>query len=256
MSNKNGHNLSQIIIKVKPKLIFLYIFVPIVFLVMAHILGQLAIFNIIPGFRGYDLFSVFFNLDGEANIPTLYTILEWLLCVIFLVLIAFFERNTQSSRYRYWLGLAIIFGFLLIDEFISFHEISDHVLALFNIKIVLFPTNAWVLIYTAVLAPISLVYLRFMIHLPQKTKYLFVFSFIIFMLGAAGIEALELRHVEIYGQDKYYYLCFVTVEETLEMMGLLIFIYALASYLANELGVSQIKILPEKISCESTDKSA
>ena len=76
------------------------------------------------------------------------------------------------------------------------------------------------------------------------------------MLGAAGIEALELRHVEIYGQDKYYYLYFVIVEETLEMMGLLIFIYALASYLANELGVSQIKILPEKISYESTDKSA
>jgi len=256
MSNTNDQNLSQIIIKLKPKLIFLYIFVPIFFLVMAHILGQLAIFNIIPCFRGYDLFSVFFNLDGEANIPTLYTILEWFLCVIFLVLIAFFERNTQSSRYIYWLGLAIIFSFLLIDEFISFHEISDHILALFNIKIVFFPTNAWVLIYLVVLAPISLVYLRFMIHLPQKTKYLFVFSFIIFMLGAAGIEALELRHVEIYGQDKYYYLYFVIVEETLEMMGLLIFIYALASYLANELGISQIKILPEKISHESTDKSA
>ncbi len=129
MSNTNDQNLSQIIIKLKPKLIFLYIFVPIFFLVMAHILGQLAIFNIIPCFRGYDLFSVFFNLDGEANIPTLYTILEWFLCVIFLVLIAFFERNTQSSRYRYWLGLAIIFSFLLIDEFISFHEISDHILA-------------------------------------------------------------------------------------------------------------------------------
>ena len=254
MSNKNGHNLSQIIIKVKPKLLFLYIFVPIVFLVMAHILGQLAIFNIIPGFRGYDLFSVFFNLDGEANIPTLYTILEWFFCLIFLVLIAFFERNTQPSRYFYWLGLAIIFSFLLIDEFISFHEISDQILALFNIKIVLFPTNAWVLIYTVVLAPIALVYLRFMIHLPQKTKYLFVFSFIIFMLGAAGIESLELRHVEIYGLDKYFYLYFVTVEETLEMMGLLIFIYALASHLVNELGVSQIKILPEKISAEWTDQ--
>lgn len=71
MSNPNNQNLPQIIVKLKPKLIFLYIFVPIIFLVMAHILGQLAIFNIIPCFRGCDLFSVFFNLDGEANIPTL-----------------------------------------------------------------------------------------------------------------------------------------------------------------------------------------
>jgi len=72
MSNTSDRNLSQIIIKLKPKLIFLYIFVPIVFLVMAHILGQLAIFNIIPCFRGYDLFSVFLTLM-EKQIFQLFT---------------------------------------------------------------------------------------------------------------------------------------------------------------------------------------
>ncbi len=252
MSNNDDYNLSQIIIKVKPNLIFFYIFVPIVFLILVHVLGQLATFNIIPRFRGYDLLVIFFNLDGEANLPTLYSVLEWFLCVIFLVLIGFFDKKTLSSRYLYWWGLAIIFSFLLIDEFISFHELSEQILTLFNIKVLLFP-NAWVLIYAVAFTPIAFAYLRFMIHLPQKTKYLFVFSFIVFVLGAAVTESLELFHMEKYGEDKYYYLYFVTIEETLEMMGLLIFIYALASHLVNELGVSRIKILPERISPESTD---
>jgi len=254
MSNNHDNKLSPIIIKVKPKCIFLYIFVPIVFLVLAHVLGQLATFNIIPRFRGYDLLVIFFNLDGEANLPTLYSVCEWFLCVIFLALIGFFDRKTLSSRYLYWWGLAIIFIFLLIDEFISFHELSEQILALFNIKVLLFP-NAWVLIYAVALVPIALAYLQFMIHLPQKTKYLFIFSFMVFMLGAAVTESLELFHMEIYGDDKYHYLYFVTVEETLEMMGLLIFIYALASHLVHELGVSQIKIVPEKISPGLTDQS-
>jgi hypothetical protein len=117
----------------------------------------------------------------------------------------------------------------------SIHErLSTHIHHAFNTSGVLF--FAWTIPYSALIVILSLIYLRFLLNLPAKIRNLFFLSFIVFTFGALGVEFLEGSHVEIHGKDYFYYLLFVTLEESLEMTGLVIFVYALSSYLAGEFG--------------------
>lgn len=55
----------------------------------------------------------------------------------------------------------------------------------------------------------------------------------LFLSGAVGFEMLEGKHVAqegLAGKDDLYYMLLVTCEETLEMIGVIVFIYALTTY--------------------------
>ena len=62
-----------------------------------------------------------FDLDGERNIPSLFSTLVILLCAFFLSMIGACHANgrTYSSQ---WLGLAALFVYLAADELVSLHE--------------------------------------------------------------------------------------------------------------------------------------
>lgn len=63
-----------------------------------------------------------FELDREANIPTLYSSVTILLCAGLLAVIAVAEKRQQRRQYIYWLVLALTFLFLSIDETAGLHE--------------------------------------------------------------------------------------------------------------------------------------
>src|SRR3972149_7176005 len=72
--------------------------------VSAHYFGQ-----------GFGLFQLF-DLEGEGNIPTLFSYTAWLLCSGIFSLIAF-AKNRERARYSFHsAGLAVIFLFLALDE--------------------------------------------------------------------------------------------------------------------------------------------
>lgn len=146
--------------------------------------------------------------------------------------------------------MLVLFVYLSIDEYISIHEtlspIAHHVV---NPSGLFYYT--WVVFYFVVLVILGLIYLRFMISLPAKTRNLFIIALLLFISGAIGVEMFEGRYVEMYGETPFFYLFFVTLEETLEMAGLVVFIYALGSYINSELGILQIRTGPPQVSSRS-----
>ncbi|HUL13358.1 MAG TPA: hypothetical protein VLU73_14475 [Methylococcaceae bacterium] len=62
-----------------------------------------------------------FDLDGERNIPSLFSTLVILLCAFFLFMIGACHANGRKNSSQ-WLGLAALFVYLAADELVSLHE--------------------------------------------------------------------------------------------------------------------------------------
>ena len=56
-------------------------------------------------------------------------------------------------------------------------------------------------------------------------------SALLFLGGALGFELLGGRQAEMHGMDNWLYTFYATVEESLEMSGLILLIFALMSYI-------------------------
>ena len=83
---------------------------------------------------------------------------------------------------------------------------------------------------------IGLAYLKFVWALPKRTRLHFIMAGVIFLTGALGIEMLGAREADIYGYYTVIYSFLYSLEEMLEMLGIVLFIYALLSYLAQRQG--------------------
>ena len=71
---------------------------------------------------------------------------------------------------------------------------------------------------------------------------LFLISGITFVSGTLGFEMLGGRQAELYGRNNILYALFYTCEESLEMIGIAIFIYTLLTYIINQSKVIVITI--------------
>ena len=191
--------------------------------------------QVIHHYAGVDnLMIKAFNLDIEKSLPSLYVIVEWLVCILLLLLITLAKRSRHEA-YSFWLGLIVIFTFLLIDEFMQIHETLSWILQRkFNTSGPLL--YAWIIPYSILLLLLGLLYLKFISKLTLKIRTRFLAAFSLFAAGSIGMELLEGNHVDTHGLDLYYYVLFVTIEESLEMAGLVVFINALITYINEQLG--------------------
>lgn len=92
---------------------------------------------------------------------------------------------------------------------------------------------AWVIPYAILFAVILILLLRFFISLPAQTKSFFAISACTYLMGAVGLEMIAGNYVYDSGaraKQTLPYMLMVTIEELLEMIGLIIFIKALARY--------------------------
>src|SRR5689334_13266364 len=63
-----------------------------------------------------------FDLDGERNIPSFFSMLLLMTSAVILYMISIIKRKFQFPFRNHWLGLSLIFLFLSMDELISLHE--------------------------------------------------------------------------------------------------------------------------------------
>lgn len=173
-----------------------------------------------------------FDFATEKNIPTLYSSSALMIASVLLLVIAATHKSLGSSHFA-WLGLALVFLFLSIDESAGIHErFGPPVRNLLGATGLLY--RAWVVPYAAALAIFVVAYFKFLIDLPRQTMILFLVSGCIFIAGAMGFEMLGGWYYEIHGRDNYFFSFLYTCEEFLEMLGVVIFIYALLSYMASQ----------------------
>jgi len=214
------------LIEISPRKTLLVLLSIVAFLVLANIAGIVAKFAL----GQQSLFGLIglFDLHSERNIPTLFSSLQLTLAGLLLFLIGS-KHQASGEKYIAWIVLAAIFLFLAIDETAVIHErLGDPVRAVINPGgFFYFP---WVIPYGIAVLVIFIGFSRFLMQLPKPINTWFLASGSIYVAGAIGSEMLSARHKEMYGSDNVTYALYYTVEETLEMLGIALFIYALLKY--------------------------
>lgn len=169
-----------------------------------------------------------FDLDREGNIPTLFSSFQ----LLFASLILLFNYKTAHTKNGYWLFLSGIFLFLCIDETVQIHE------TLINLKpqVELFKKSTleyvWVFPYLIMVVLLAIFLKRFIFSLPARTRNLMILSGFIFVGGAIGVEMIhDLLKVQNGGVENLPLKLLICLEETCEMTGVTIFIYALLDYI-------------------------
>ena len=105
-----------------------------------------------------------------------------------------------------------------------------------------FLTYAWVIPWSILVLVLAVAYIRFLAALPSRTRSLAFISAIMYIGGAIGIEMLTSKVSEIYGEASYTTAILSHFEETLEMLGVITFIYTLMSYMTTQMKQAHIHI--------------
>ena len=78
--------------------------------------------------------------------------------------------------------------------------------------------------------------------LPKTTRINFIIAAIIYITGLIGIEMLGGQYHELHGRENLTYSMISTLEESLEMLGLILFIRALLDYLSTHFSEISINL--------------
>lgn len=197
-------------------------------IILAHII------QITAHHLGYIDYIRFLDLDIENNLPSFYSAMAIELCAILLCIIFLHKKQQQAKGCWQWLVLAIIFAFLGFDETAQIHEeIGDFFTTMVNASgILYFP---WVVPYGIAVSIIGLAYLPWLLRLPRNTQIRFIIAGTLFLSGAIAMEMVSASYADLYDVSDWRYSITYTIEETLEMTGIILFIRALLLYIGESM---------------------
>ncbi len=187
----------------------------------------------LPDYPFRDMMGDIFSVDSEQSIPTLYSVGGLLVCALLLGLVAHVTDKRQEKFLRHWQLLSLIFLYLSLDEALSFHErVTDPLKEFLGTGGFLY--FAWVIPVAILLAVFLIGYLTFLMALPKRVRWLFLTAGSVFVTGALGMEIVGGKVLSMQ-LPKAAYVLSVTCEEFFEMLGVVIFLYALLAYLRSKL---------------------
>ncbi len=172
-----------------------------------------------------------FHVDYEFNIPTLFSVFLLSFCLLMLTYITILKfHDGDRDRYR-WMVLAMGFLYLAVDESWSIHESfvesgrwllggNDHGVFYY----------AWVVPALLALTVVGLLFIGFVSRLPAHIRLLSLAAGCMYIGGAIGLEMLGARYDESHGSLNMTYQLFLHAEEGLEMVGVIVFNFALLRY--------------------------
>lgn len=173
-----------------------------------------------------DLFSV--NL--EESIPTWFSVLILFFAALVLAIIAINKFRTQTPYSLHWIGLAFLFLFFSMDEGAGIHEILANLLQN-SLRLGGFFYFGWQVVAIPLVIIFAFAYLRFVLHLPNHIRNLFILGAIFYVGGALIIEGISANQWYVDNGMTMTYLAIATVEELFEMLGVVVFIHALLTYI-------------------------
>lgn len=186
-------------------------------------------------------FARLFDLDGEGNVPAWYSSALLLLCAVSLAVIWNAKTLARDPYAIHWRFLAILFLFMSLDETAAIHErLTIPVRSAINASGVLY--YAWVVPMMGAVVVIGLAYLRFLAALPHKIRKMVVLAGTIYIGSALGLELVEGYWATAYGEDNLPLRLIEALEDVGEMFGLVVFLYALMSYVRTHFAEVRIQI--------------
>lgn len=213
----------------------------IALLLAASLLGQISRFEF-----GHDqVFGLvrLFNVNAENNIPTFFSVLLAIGSAALLAIIGLASRQHEKNDRPYWFTLAAGFLFLAYDEAFQVHEqLGDpmrHLMGNTHLGLFYF---GWVVPGIAIVGLLALLFLKFLLRLPARTRRWLLFSGCVYLGGALGMELVGGKYFEAYGQDTLMYSVLTTIEEGLEMSGFATLIYTLLGHIAQACAMVEFRI--------------
>jgi hypothetical protein len=198
-----------------------------------HVAGYPTLYGLVP----------LFDLNGEQNIPTYFSASLHLFSSLLLAVITVLKRRAHDPYTRQWAVLAAGFLFMAFDEAAGLHELmerpmqellGDRATGVFHF--------AWDIPGMLITIFFAGWFLKFLLHLPRKSMLLLLLAGGLFIGGAVGVELFEGRHAALHGSVNLTFDTYVLVEETLEMVGITVFIYALLGYLEEHYGEVRFRL--------------
>lgn len=189
-----------------------------------------------------------FHLDSENNIPTYFSTVGLLACAVVLTLLAAVHRNRQDPPGRFFAVLAVTFVLLSLDEAASFHEM------LFRPMKYIFHADgflyfAWVIPGVVFAGGVAVWSWNSLRKLPSDTRFAILTAGAAYCAGALGVEMiagqyLTATHTEaIMKTNKDFVYSFLAIaEESLEMIGIVLFLRALLGYFVRTGGSVTIQV--------------
>lgn len=166
----------------------------------------------------------FFDLDAEANLPTWWSSVTLAFCAL---LFATLGRRERGAR---WWSLAFVFALLSADEVAGAHEAlalelfrhgwhdATHRYALWALPLSLLAMfGVWVAPWLRALDP--------------WMRGRLVLAGAIYVGGALGVEAPAQVYGSHHGKASAFYVLLVTLEESMEMAGVIVLAHALLTRL-------------------------
>ncbi|GAB3094405.1 hypothetical protein [Lysobacter terrae] len=181
------------------------------------------------------------NLDGESNVPALFSTFLLLGAAAVLLAIAALERLHEGRDAGKWFLLAFGFTVMGFDENLALHERliepMRHLLGGGHLGIFYY---AWLVPALVLVAALGLYFLPFLLRLPRRSMLAFVACAAIYLGGAVGVELIEGWWREDHTYRSIVYHLLVSLEEGMEMVGVIFFIQALLGYIAQRFGELRI----------------
>lgn len=166
----------------------------------------------------------FFSLSYEQNLPTWYASAALLLVARALADVLGRLSPTRTPR-ALRLGfhvLALGFVYLSLDEAAELHE---HAASLYVGHGALY--FGWVVPASILVAGLGLAFVPFLRALPAEPRRAFLIAGGVYVLGAVGMELPLGAYTEQYGDQNLGYGLLDAVEESLELLGIALFLVAL-----------------------------
>ena len=242
------------LIEFQPRRILYFLLCGVFLLTLAHV--AITWWWYLTGHRPFSVLVRLFHLDLENNLPTWYATALHAAAAIGLFAISCREKARKIPVWKSWRVLSLIFLVLSVDEAASIHEVF--MMPLKKRFVLDGPLYfAWVAVYIPLVGALALYLLRWFFSLPSWLRWQSAFAATLFVGGAAGME-MAAGHIvsgpENVELQRYLkempsgvlatpsddssgrrYLAVMTLEELLEMLGLVVWLYALARY-AKETG--------------------
>ena len=174
-------------------------------------------------------FHKLFDLDGEKNIPALFSSAQLFLVGIVFLSMAYQLRQPHFSSPRFLAVLGMAFIFLSLDEAISIHEQITK--SLVHIEwIPRFKGNhgIWVAPYLLIGLVFFLLTYKELLTMWRNSKRemtIMVLGFTIFLLGVVGMDVISFQFLREGDTPPYLYQLEVAIEEFLEMIGISLVLY-------------------------------
>lgn len=210
-----------------------------VFLVLVYLVFQG--FALAHPFFGERWIFYVFDVGQENNFPTYFSGILF----VFFALSAIYAGIIDKARYLpreqwfSWFALSGLSFFLSIDELVQVHEqLTYHVQQAFNIQEGIF-FFAWIIPYGALLIVLVFVFARFFLRFAKQTKIYIVIGASLFIFGAIGVEMLSSLAYQQAGVTSFGFIFFSSVEEILEIAGLLIALKGLFFEVTRRIEVSE-----------------